>query len=48
MPTEKERLDVLKSMAYDLTVIVEKDPEKTYTAEDIKKLIQAYITGVQQ
>lgn len=48
MPSEKERLDVLKAMAYDLTVIVEKTPDKTYTAEDIKKIIQAYITGAQQ
>ncbi len=48
MPPEKDRLDVLKSMAYDLTTIVEKDPEKTYTVEDIKKLIQTYIAGVQQ
>ena len=48
MPTEKERLDVLKSMAYDLIIIVEKDPEKTYTAEDIKKMIKTYIAGVQQ
>ena len=48
MPTEKERLDVLKSMAYDLIIIVEKDPEKTYTAEDIKKMIQTYIAVVQQ
>ncbi len=48
MPTEKERLDVLKSMAYDLTKIIDKEPDKTYTADEIKSLIDAYIIGAQQ
>jgi len=48
MPTEKERSDVQKAMAYDLIRIFEEDPERTYTAADLKKLIDAYITGSQQ
>lgn len=48
MPTENERKDVQKAMAYDLIRIFEKDPEKTYTAEELKRLIDAYISGVQQ
>lgn len=48
MPTENERKDAQKAMAYDLIRIFEKDPEKTYTAEELKRLIDAYISGVQQ
>jgi len=48
MPTEKERLDVLKSMAFDLLEMFEADPEKTYTVEELKKLLSAYIKGAQQ
>lgn len=48
MPTENERKDVQKAMAYDLIRIFEKDPEKTYTAEELKHLIDAYISGAQQ
>ncbi|MCI8415411.1 MAG: hypothetical protein HFF00_07275 [Ruminiclostridium sp.] len=48
MPAENERKDVQKAMAYDLIRIFEKDPEKTYTAEELKRLIDAYISGVQQ
>lgn len=47
MPTENERKDVQKAMAYDLIRIFEANPEKTYTAEELKKLIDAYITGAQ-
>lgn len=48
MPTEKERLDVLKSMAFDLMEIFEENPDKTYTVDELKKLISAYIKGAQQ
>lgn len=46
MPTEKERLDVMKSMAYDLIDIIESSKDKeTYTPDEIKALIKAYLTG---
>lgn len=48
MPTEKERSDVQKAMAYDLIRIFEENPDKTYTVTDLKKLIDTYITGAQQ
>ena len=48
MPTENERKDVQKAMAYDLLRILKQNPEKTYTAEELEKLIDAYITGAQQ
>ena len=40
MPTENERKDIQKAMAYDLLRILKQNPEKTYT--------DAYITGAQQ
>ena len=48
MPTENERKDVQKAMAYDLIRIFEANPDKTYTTAELKKLIDAYITGTQQ
>ena len=35
-------------MAYDLLQILKKDPNKTYTAEELEALIDAYISGVAQ
>ena len=44
MPSERESNEIKKSMAYDLINIIEEAPEqKTYTAEEIKKLIKTYI-----
>lgn len=48
MPIENERKDVQKAMAYDLIRIFEREPDKTYTTAELKDLIDAYITGVQQ
>ena len=48
MPTENERKDVQKAMAYDLLRILKQEPQKAYSAEELEKLIDAYITGVQQ
>ena len=48
MPAENERKDVQKAMAYDLLKIFKQNPEKTYTTEELEKLIDAYITGAQQ
>ena len=46
--TEKEIVIIQKATVYDLKRIIEADPDKTYTAEDIKKILDAYITGVEQ
>lgn len=48
MPTENERKDVQKAMAYDLKCIFDADPDKTYTAKELKELIDAYIRGTTQ
>ena len=43
--TEAERQDTKKATVYDLQKILEKDPHKTYTVEEIKALMDAYISG---
>ena len=48
MPTEKEVVLIQKATIYDLMRIIEEDPDKTYTAEELKKLFDAYITGAEQ
>lgn len=48
MPTEKETILAHKAMAYDLVQIFEEDPTKTYTVEELKQLLAAYIKGAQQ
>ncbi len=48
MPTENERKDVQKAMAYDLLRILKQDPEKTYTAKELENIIDAYISGLSQ
>ncbi len=48
MPTEKEVLLIQKATMYDLKRILEQDPDKTYTVEELKALIDAYISGAEQ
>lgn len=48
MPTSQESADIKKAMAYDLFIILSADEEKTYTAKEIKNIIQAYISGLTQ
>lgn len=49
MPTEAERQDTRKAMAFDLFEILDEKPEQgTYTVEEIKKLIKIYIKTAEQ
>ena len=48
MPTEKEIILAQKAMAFDLTQVVESQPDKTYPAEEVKQLLVAYIKGLEQ
>ena len=48
MPIKNGRKDIQKAMAYDLLRIFREDPEKTYTSEELEKLIDAYISGLKQ
>ena len=44
MSSNQESTDIRKAMAYDLLVILKENGDKTYTAEEIEKIIQAYIS----
>lgn len=48
MPTEKEMIVIQKATVYDLKRIIESEPDKTYTIEELKKILDAYITGAEQ
>lgn len=49
MPTEKEVAIIQKATIYDLYKILDsKEPGKTYTADEIKALMDAYIQGTGQ
>ena len=48
MPTEKEVLLIQKATMYDFKRILEQDPDKTYSVEELKALIDAYISGAEQ
>ena len=45
MPSEAEIAIILKAAMYDLIEILETDPDKHYTTEELKKIIRAYIAG---
>ena len=46
--TETEIKNTQKAMAYDINRILKREPGKTYTAEEIEKILDAYITGSEQ
>ena len=48
MPSESKIVIIQKATVYDLKRIIEADPDRTYTAEELKKILDAYITGVEQ
>ena len=45
MPDNQKSIDIRKAMAYDLLVILKENGEKTYSAEELEKIICAYIAG---
>ncbi len=47
MLSEKEILIIQKATMFDLKQILEANPDKTYTVEEMKALIDAYIAGLQ-
>lgn len=48
MPTERESNDVKKAMAYDLLRVIEASEKESYSKEEIKEIVNAYITGLTQ
>lgn len=49
MPSEKEIAIIQKATVYDLQKILENgDEKKSYTVEELKNLMDAYIKGTEQ
>lgn len=48
MAADKEILMFQKSTVYDLLQILEQHPEKQYSVEELKKLLNAYVKGLEQ
>lgn len=48
MSTEKEIIMYQKSTVYDLLQLIEKDPDKSYTVEELRELLAAYVKGLEQ
>ena len=48
MPSEKEILMIQKATMFDFKQILEANPDKTYTVEELKHLIDTYIAGAGQ
>ena len=48
MPSEKEILMIKKATMFDFKQILEANPDKTYTVEELKHLIDTYIAGAGQ
>lgn len=46
--TETGLKNTQKAMAYDLNRIFKQEPGKTFTAEELERILDAYITGAQQ
>lgn len=47
-PAEKEIVMIQKATVYDLKRILREQPDKTYTQEELEKILDAYITGAEQ
>lgn len=48
MPSAQESVDIKKAMAYDLLTIFKAEDGKSYTPEEVEKIIRAYIAGLTQ
>lgn len=48
MSPEKEIVMIQKATVYDLKRILREQPDKTYTQEELEKILDAYITGAEQ
>ena len=48
MSANQESLDIKKAMAYDLLSILKAEEDRKYSAEEIEKIIRAYIAGLSQ
>lgn len=48
MPSKEEIAFLRKAIVYDLQKIFEKSDKKTFTPEEVKELMDAYVSGTNQ
>ncbi len=48
MPSEKELVMYQKATVLDLIQILKKDPDRSYTLEELEALMMAYVKGLEQ
>ena len=48
MSTERELIMYQKATVLDLLEILKQDPEKTYTVDELEKMMFAYLKGLEQ
>lgn len=48
MLSEKELIMYQKATIYDVIRLIKKNPEKTYTADELETLLNAYAEGLEQ
>ncbi len=48
MSTEKEIIMFQKSTVYDILQLIKKNPDKTYTADELEELLTSYVKGLEQ
>ncbi|MCI8423961.1 MAG: hypothetical protein HFF50_10625 [Lawsonibacter sp.] len=48
MPSEKEFIMYQKSTIYDIIRLIKKDGDRTYTADELEALLNAYAEGLEQ
>ena len=47
MSTEREIIMFQKSTVYDLLQLIKKDPNKTYTTDELEEVLTAYVKGLE-
>lgn len=46
-PSEKELIMYQKATAFDILDLIESSPKQTYTPEELRELVKAYIKGLE-
>ena len=47
MGTKYESIEAKKAAFYDLLFLLEKEPDKNYSIEELKEIMQAYLKGIE-
>lgn len=48
MPSEKELVMYQKATIYDVIRLIKREPDRTYTADELEALLNTYAEGLEQ